>query len=131
MIEVNNFERCDSSSSNDTSVPVLIISRFALINGASALDIAAWKRGFCLSNADSKVDPERGRPDIKCNFCELTRLLPLIAGQHFQLHAIELVYFLCTFNLLQRIRQALRLLVRISYSVNTKIREAVNNAINA
>jgi hypothetical protein len=25
----------------------------------------AWKRGFCRSNAASRVEPERGRPAIK------------------------------------------------------------------
>jgi len=25
----------------------------------------AWKRGFCVRRAESKVDPERGRPEMK------------------------------------------------------------------
>lgn len=30
--------------------------------------MAAEKRGFCRSNADNKVKPERGSPEITCSF---------------------------------------------------------------
>ena len=32
---------------------------------ASGPLMPAWKRGFCRSNAASKVEPERGNPEIK------------------------------------------------------------------
>lgn len=30
--------------------------------------MAAWKRGFCRNKAARRVEPERGSPEIKCNF---------------------------------------------------------------
>jgi hypothetical protein len=46
-------------------------------NGANALDIAAWKRGFWRNKAASKVEPERGKPEMKCSFWDDMNYLAL------------------------------------------------------
>ena len=36
---------------------------------ATGLLTPAWKRGFWFRIADSSVEPERGRPEMKWKFC--------------------------------------------------------------
>ena len=36
-------------------------------NVAPATVFAAWKRGFCRRMPASRVEPERGRPEMKCS----------------------------------------------------------------
>ncbi|MNP28693.1 hypothetical protein D3C76_1216740 [compost metagenome] len=47
------------------SLPALHCSRTPENREPTGLVIPAWKRGFCNRIAESRVEPERGKPEMK------------------------------------------------------------------
>ena len=43
---------------------------------ANGPDMPAWKRGFCCSRAANSVEPDRGRPEMKCRAVTALSLHP-------------------------------------------------------
>ena len=57
--------RRSSLKNTANSLAPLIFGMTALMRATTGLVMAAAKRGFCRSSAQSKVDPDRGRPEIR------------------------------------------------------------------
>jgi hypothetical protein len=53
----------------DHSLPTLTWDTMDEKNAATGLLTPAWKRGFWFRTADSRVEPARGRPEMKWNRC--------------------------------------------------------------
>src|ERR1700754_3300238 len=76
--------RLVSSMKTEYSLRALISLSRAPNRPASGPDMPASKRGFCRSNAASSVEPERGRPEMKCMVAKArsrprVRIMPLAA----------------------------------------------------
>lgn len=55
------------------------------MNDTTGLATAAENRGFCRSSDDNKVDPERGKPEMKWNLFDMKWFQ---VGQHASGHRV-------------------------------------------